>query len=118
LRNAGKNDPGGLTRAHGHHIVFKGDFNGDPRGPYVNRSKDVLAKYGIDPINDLSNLMWASNIDGVHTTDNARAVSLKLEEAHLDINSKFEQGLICKKGAAKEMRAALQRIGQEVFGGY
>ena len=54
LRNAGINDPGGLTNPHGHHIVFKGDFTGDARGPFVNHSKGILAKYGIDPVNDLA----------------------------------------------------------------
>ncbi|HHT2141165.1 TPA: hypothetical protein ACTYQH_004100 [Klebsiella michiganensis] len=62
--------------------------------------------------------MWASNTEGVHTAENAKAVALKLTQADLDIKSKFEQGLICKKGAEKEMREMLQKIGQEVFGGY
>ncbi|WET42272.1 RHS repeat domain-containing protein [Citrobacter enshiensis] len=118
LRSAGKSDPCGLTNPHGHHIVFKGDFTGDPRGPFVNHSKNILAKYGIDPVNDIANLMWASNIEGVHTTDNARSVALKLTQADLDISDRLDKGLICKIRAAKEMREALQNIGLDVFGGY
>ena len=63
--------PKGLFNPHGHHIVFKGSFKG-LRGVYVRESQAILAKFGID-INDLANLMWASNTKGVHTTANAKA---------------------------------------------
>nr|WP_315225967.1 AHH domain-containing protein [Acinetobacter baumannii] len=50
-----------MSRPHGHHIIFKGKFEKTAYAPYVNKSKSILKKYGIDPVNDPANLMIANN---------------------------------------------------------
>ncbi|WDF97244.1 hypothetical protein PSR30_12450 [Pectobacterium carotovorum subsp. carotovorum] len=77
----------------------------------LNRSRGVLDKYGIDPVEDVSALMWAENKG--HSIANAKLVADKLEAAHEVISSK---GLSALK-ATGEMKSALQKIGLEVFGG-
>lgn len=118
LRNAGKAQPSGLTNAHGHHIVFKGKFEGDSRKPFVDASKSILVKYGIDPVNDIHNLMWASNIEGVHTTENAKKVALELIRADKEFSAEIKSGEICKTCAKRKMESRIQSIGRSVFGGY
>lgn len=76
----------------------------------LNRSRDVLKKYDINPVEDVSALMWAENRG--HTVANAKLVANKLEAAHEAISSK---GLSTIE-ATNEMKTALQKIGIEVFG--
>ncbi|MFD1801384.1 Rhs-family protein [Mixta tenebrionis] len=84
----------------------------------MNISKNILGKYDIDPVNDLSNLMWASNVEGVHTTENAKKVALELVKADKEIGADLESGKINKKCAKSKMQTRLQSIGKSVFGGY
>jgi len=77
----------------------------------LGRSRSVLEKYDIDPVNDVSALMWAENKG--HSIANAQSVADKLEAADKLISSK---GLSILE-SANEMKGALQRIGFEVFGG-
>lgn len=50
--------PSTMTNPHAHHIVFKGEFSRSPRMQAVlERSRNVLKKYGVDPVNDTSALM-------------------------------------------------------------
>ncbi|EOH6035378.1 AHH domain-containing protein [Acinetobacter baumannii] len=76
-----------MSRPHGHHIIFKGKFEKTAYAPYVNKSKSILKKYGIDPVNDPANLMIANNGQGVHTVENAKKVSVELTKADKEISS-------------------------------
>lgn len=102
-----------MSKPHAHHIVYKGEFARSPKmqaALALGRSRSVLEKYDIDPVTDVSALMWAENKG--HSVANAELVADKLEASHKKINSK---GLSTLE-AAKEMRSALQKIGVEVFG--
>ncbi|MBD5465423.1 MAG: hypothetical protein HDR22_06340 [Lachnospiraceae bacterium] len=105
--------PTGLTRPHGHHIVFKGNFSNKIAIP-VSASKEILEHFKID-INDPANLMWASNIEGVHTEINAQKVLARLKAMETKLNQKLEQNKITFKQAQAEMKEELQRTGKDVF---
>ncbi|MGR5209397.1 RHS repeat-associated core domain-containing protein [Vibrio rotiferianus] len=108
---SGTTPPSTMNKPHAHHIVYKGEFARSPKmQAALGRSRSVLEKYDIDPVTDVSALMWAENKG--HSVANAELVADKLEASHKKINSK---GLATLE-AAKEMRSALQKIGLEVFG--
>ncbi|WP_205880127.1 AHH domain-containing protein [Lampropedia aestuarii] len=101
-----------MNNPHGHHIIFKGDFDSRPQIKLaLERSRAIVDAYGIDPVNDIGALMWAPNKG--HSKKNAGKVAQKLEEAdgrlkRKGINPKSECGKLA-------MFAELQKIGREVF---
>ncbi|RZH14378.1 RHS repeat-associated core domain-containing protein [Acinetobacter pittii] len=111
--DAGHTIPSDMTRPHGHHIVFKGKFEKTAYAPYVNKSKSILKKYGIDPVNDPANLMIANNGQGVHTVENAKKVSVELTKADREISSAVKCEQITVAQSKVLMRAELQIIGQK-----
>ncbi len=115
LIKAGKDKPEDMVRPHGHHIVFKGSFARDARGPVVAASQQLLRSYGIDVERNLSNLMWASNIKGVHTLENAEKVLKNLKRVDKVLQSRITSGLINESKAQKIMEDKLQFIGKKVF---
>ncbi|WDE99476.1 AHH domain-containing protein [Lentisphaera profundi] len=72
--------PQGMIRPHGHHKVFKKGI-GKKMQRYAKKSQEILEKYGIDWKKGKDNLMWASNVKGVHTTDVAKQVYAILKRA-------------------------------------
>ena len=114
LRNWNVPQPSGLVNAYGHHIVFKGNFKG-MRGQYVQESRAILQKFGID-INDRANLMWASNTTGVHTTINAKKVRDCLLKIEKELSEK--KILVGTQLATDEMKKGLQQAGQDIFSCY
>ena len=112
LEAAGIPKPPGMKRPHGHHIIFKGDFDHLPdMKAALGRSRAVVEQYGIDPVKDVGALMWAPNIG--HSVDNAELVAKKLEEADRRLRS---QGIDPKSDCGKlGMLKELQKIGREVF---
>jgi Pretoxin HINT domain/Domain of unknown function (DUF4280)/A nuclease family of the HNH/ENDO VII superfamily with conserved AHH len=69
--------PPGMINPHAHHIVFK-----KGRGAmikYLDKSKAVLDKHGIDWLKGKENLVWAPNKN--HSTQVAKQVSEALEKA-------------------------------------
>ena len=110
-RKTNTSPPESMDNPHAHHIVFKGEFENSPRmQTQLTRSRAVLSKYGIDPVNDPDALMWAEN-EG-HTVSNAKAVADGLEAADADVSS---QNLPSDQATAL-MKQHLQRIGGSVFG--
>ncbi len=109
--------PDGLTRPHGHHIVFKGFFLNDSRGPIVRQSRAILERFGIG-INDPANLMWASNVSNVHTVENAQAILEKLQSAEARLNEGISQGTLSFEQAQAQMKNELQSAGKDVFSRY
>lgn len=112
LIKAGIPKPADMERPHGHHIVFKGDFDHLPdMKAALERSRAVVEQYGVDPVNDVGALMWAPNKG--HSVDNAELVAKKLEEADKNLRAK---GINPKSDCGKfAMFKELQRIGKEVF---
>ena len=112
LEKAGIPKPDGMKRPHGHHIVFKGDFDRVPKmKAALGDSRAVVEKYGIDPVNDVGALIWAPN--EAHTVKNAELVAKKLQEADAGLIAK---GIDPKSECGKiAMFQELQRIGKEVF---
>ena len=110
--------PAGMTNPHGHHIVFKGQYQGTSLAPHLSRSKAILKRYGIDPVNDPANLMIANNGEGVHTEKNAKKVADALVKADKEIKEISK----CKKLTGSDrtnlLKQKLQEIGHDVFGGY
>uniref|UniRef100_UPI0009B8F4FA RHS repeat domain-containing protein n=2 Tax=Lysinibacillus TaxID=400634 RepID=UPI0009B8F4FA len=115
LINAGINKPEDLIKPHGHHIVFKGSFARDARGPVVSASQQILRNYGIDVERNLANLMWASNIKGVHTLENAEKVLKNLKRVDKVLQSRISRGVITDSKAQEIMEEKLQFIGKKVF---
>ncbi|WP_371856621.1 hypothetical protein [Aeromonas hydrophila] len=108
---SGTKPPESMVNPHAHHIVFKGNFSRSPQmQKALNRSGEVLAKYKIDPVEDVSALMWAENKG--HTVANAKLVADKLEAADRLISGK----VLAPEGAVIEMKSALQKIGFDIFG--
>jgi RHS repeat-associated protein len=112
LIKAGIPKPDGMQNPHGHHIIFKGDFNHLPRmKAALERSRSIVEQYGVDPVNEVGALMWAPN--RAHSVENARLVADKLEDADRSLRA---QGIDPKSGCGKlAMFKELQRIGAEVF---
>lgn len=93
--------PDDMTRPHGHHIVFK---EGNAKAqPYLERSKAVLEKHGIDWYTGSENLIWAPNRG--HSAANAKQVAEILEAAD-------EAG-----GGRDAIVKALRRAGRDIFDG-
>ncbi|KXU95308.1 hypothetical protein CR51_25255 [Caballeronia megalochromosomata] len=114
----GHSVPSDMTRPHGHHIVFKGDFDNVPdMKAALDRSKDVLKGYGIG-VMDPANLMVANNGKDVHTIDNAEKVADALEKEHGIVQQRRKDGQLTEAEAKKEMECKLQKIGKDVFGNY
>jgi len=112
LIKAGFPKPKDMENPHGHHIIFKGDFERIPdMKAALERSRSVVEQYGIDPVNDVRALMWAPNKG--HSIENAELVATKLEEADKKLRDKgIDPKTDCGKVA---MFNELQRIGKEVF---
>ena len=73
----GKEAPSWMVNPHAHHIVFK-----KGRGAmveYLDESKEILERYGIDWLKGAENLVWAPNKN--HSEAAARAVRNALKEA-------------------------------------
>lgn len=117
LRALGIPMPSGLTNPHGHHIVFKGAFLNDIRGPIVSQSQAILERFGIG-INDPANLMWASNVSNVHTVENAQAILERLQKAEARLNEGISEGTLTFKQAQAQMKDELQNAGKDVFSRY
>lgn len=101
-----------MINPQAHHIVFKGGFSRSPPvQKALKRSGNILKIYEINPVEDVSALMWTEKIGG-HTVANAKLVANKLETAHEAISSRGFNTV----DATNEMKAALQRMGMEVFG--
>ncbi|KQM23712.1 MULTISPECIES: RHS repeat-associated core domain-containing protein [unclassified Sphingomonas] len=110
-RQTNTRPPTGMPRPHAHHIVFKGDFdNIPPMQTALGRSRAVMAKYNIDPVNDPDALMWAPNRG--HSVTNARQVADGLEAADTRISSQN----LSPADATSAMKGELQKIGSSVFG--
>lgn len=79
LRDLGAGEPPpGMVAPHAHHIVFQ-NGRGSRMGAYLDESKAILAKHGIDDVYGRENLVWAPNKN--HSTAAARAVRDALVEA-------------------------------------
>ncbi|PSJ36810.1 RHS repeat-associated core domain-containing protein [Allosphingosinicella deserti] len=107
----GTQPPAGMPRPHAHHIIYKGPFAHNPAmQSALGRSRNVMSKYGIDPVNDPDALMWAPNRG--HSVANARTVASRLEAADARISAQN----LPKGDATAAMKAELQQIGKDVFG--
>ena len=69
-----------MENAHAHHIVFK-EGSGKQK-EWVLKSKAILEKHEIDWLKGPENLVWAPNIEGLHTEEMAKKVYGALQEAH------------------------------------
>lgn len=67
--------------AHAHHIVFK-EGSGKQK-ECVLKSKAILEKHNIDWLKGPENLVWAPNIEGLHTEEMAKKVYEALAYADL-----------------------------------
>ncbi len=65
--------------AHAHHIVFK-EGSGKQK-EWVLKSKAILEKHNIDWLKGKENLVWAPNIEGLHTEEIAKMVYKALADA-------------------------------------
>ena len=110
-RQTNTQPPAGMPRPHAYHIVFKGEFESiPPMQTALGRSRAVMAKYNIDPVNDPDALMWAPNRG--HSVANARRVADELEAADTRISSQK----LAPSEATSAMKGELQKIGLAVFG--
>ena len=64
----------------GYHIVFK-EGSGKQK-EWVLKSKAILEEYEIDWLKGPENLVWAPNIEGLHTEEMAKMVYEELAYAH------------------------------------
>ena len=67
-----KPSPEEMENAHAHHIVFK-EGSGKQK-EWVLKSKAILEKHEIDWLKGPENLVWAPNIEGLHTEEMAKRV--------------------------------------------
>ena len=74
-----KPSPEEMENAHAHHIVFK-EGSGKQK-EWVLKSKAILEKHEIDWLKGPENLVWAPNIEGLHTEEMAKLVYEELAEA-------------------------------------
>ena len=74
-----KPSPEEMENAHAHHIVFK-EGSGKQK-EWVLKSKAILEKHNIDWLKGKENLVWAPNIEGLHTEEMAKKVYGALAEA-------------------------------------
>ncbi len=80
LEAAGISRPQGMFRPHAHHVVYEVGI-GATQQSLVKEGQAILAKYGIDPVTGVENLVWAPNVAGQHTVENLQAVVEALKEA-------------------------------------
>ena len=122
--DAGHTIPSNMGTAHGHHIVFKGNYAGSSAKHQAMRkalapSKRILTKYGIDIVNSKANLMIAPLYNKkVHTIRNARKVARKLRRADKKISRAILKGRLKSAEGKCKMKQYLQEIGKQVFGHY
>lgn len=122
--DAGHTIPSNMGTAHGHHIVFKGNYAGSSAKHQAMRkalapSKRILTKYGIDIVNSKANLMIAPLYNKkVHTIRNARKVARKLRRADKKISRAILKGRLTPAEGKCKMEQYLQEIGKQVFGHY
>lgn len=93
-----KPSPEEMENAHAHHIVFK-EGSGKQK-EWVLKSKAILEKYDIDWLKGKENLVWAPNIEGLHTEEMAKMVYEKLKMAD------------DAKGTKKAVVKALKKLGE------
>jgi len=93
-----KPSPEEMENAHAHHIVFK-EGSGKQK-EWVLKSKAILEKHNIDWLYGKENLVWAPNIEGLHTEEMAKMVYEKLKQAD-DI-----------KGTKKAVVKTLKKLGE------
>ena len=88
--------PPGMVNPHAHHIVFKKGRGSMVK--YLDKSKAILEKHGIDWLKGVENLVWAPNKN--HSKQAAKKVSQALEKAD-------------KAGGKDAVIKELQRLGKE-----
>jgi len=94
--------PSWMKGAHGHHIAFQ--EGNRAAAPYAAKSREILEKFGIDPVNGKENLIWARNAG--HSAANAKEVLQRLTEA-------------AQSGGAREaVVEALRKAGRQIFDGW
>ena len=93
-----KPSPEEMENAHAHHIVFK-EGSGKQK-EWVLKSKAILEEYEIDWLKGPENLVWAPNIEGLHTEEMAKMVYEELAYAHET------------KGTKKAVVKALRNMGR------
>ena len=81
-----KPSPEEMENAHAHHIVFK-EGSGKQK-EWVLKSKAILEKHNIDWLYGKENLVWAPNIEGLHTEEMAKMVYEALANADETYGSK------------------------------
>jgi len=102
LRSIGGGEPPpDMETPHAHHIVFK-NSRGARMGAYLDESKAILERHGIDPVLGRENLVWAPNKN--HKTAAARAVRDALVAAD-------------KTGSRDAVAAALAQLGKHFADG-
>ncbi len=105
--------PAGITRPHGHHIIFKGEYKTKPRmRAALARSRAIAARYNIDPVSASGGtLMHAPNAG--HSYENAEKIADKLEAADKEFRKKgLDPDCPCTQAL---MIAEIQKAGAEVF---
>jgi hypothetical protein len=94
--------PSWMGRAHAHHIAFQ---EGNPvAAPFAAKSREILEKFGLDPINGKENLIWARNAG--HSAANAKEVLQRLTDA-------AHSG-----GGRDAVVEALRKAGRQIFDGW
>jgi N-acetyl-beta-hexosaminidase len=94
--------PSFMTNPHGHHIAFQKGSNA--ASEYASKSREILQRFGIDPIHGKENLIWAENSG--HSAANAREVLQRLTAA---ANS---------GGGRQAVEDALRKAGRQIFDGW
>ena len=80
LKNEIGDPPADMADPHAHHILFK-EGNGQAQKVLVKEGQALLARYGIDPIFGLENLVWAPNrVEGQHGIEALENVVEQLKE--------------------------------------
>ena len=94
--------PSFMTNPHGHHIAFqKGSYEASE---YASKSREILQRFGIDPIHGKENLIWAENAG--HSVANAREVLQRLTAA------------ASSGGGRQAVEDALRKAGRQIFDGW
>ena len=96
LRSYVGDPPEWMVRPHAHHIIYKRGL-GLKQRRLSKRGQEILRYYGIDPIKGPENLVWASNVKGLHTVENLEKIVDELEMAHKNDSNKETMIKILKK---------------------
>lgn len=94
--------PSWMTNAHGHHIAFQEGVGA--ASTYAAKSREILERFGIDPIHGKENLIWARNAG--HSVANAHEVLERLTQA------------AASGGGRDAVVEALRKAGRQVFDGW